>query len=196
MLKQAVDDRTVDERRPGGIEEGRGGPINYFISDDKRCFNMYNDRRYTINKRVKKMMLKINKMEKLGLDKRLINHIAYLLVRDNICIFKDDFEEEKVKNTSRHFQSFQSSNWNDVRFKPPPTFDSLIGWLVEFRPIDGQIMPEQNFLFCHAATVFHRIITCKKTRVNFYIPMSLVNYFPLLEGPRKFQKMLQKKRCN
>lgn len=35
-----------------------------------------------------------------------------------------------------HFENLQSTNWNSLRFKPPPTADSAIGWRVEFRPMD------------------------------------------------------------
>lgn len=35
-----------------------------------------------------------------------------------------------------HFENLQSTNWNSLRFKNPPTEDSEIGWRVEFRPMD------------------------------------------------------------
>lgn len=36
-----------------------------------------------------------------------------------------------------HFENLQSTNWNSLRFKPPPTLDTTdIGWRVEFRPMD------------------------------------------------------------
>ena len=35
-----------------------------------------------------------------------------------------------------HFENLQSTNWNSLRFKNPPTVDSNIGWRVEFRPMD------------------------------------------------------------
>jgi hypothetical protein len=35
-----------------------------------------------------------------------------------------------------HFENLQSTNWNSLRFKNPPTEDSDIGWRVEFRPMD------------------------------------------------------------
>ena len=35
-----------------------------------------------------------------------------------------------------HFENLQSTNWNSLRFKNPPTDDSNIGWRVEFRPMD------------------------------------------------------------
>lgn len=175
VLNNGLDDRKESESRPGGIERGRAGPINHFISADKRCMNMYNDKRYTINKKMKKYLWRLNKEQKIGLDHRLMNHFADILVRDNICIYEDDFKEEKIIGNTNHFEAYQSTNWNNVRFKPPPSLNSDVGWRVEFRPLEGQLTQDQNFLFSHAAIIFERIITSKNMRVNFYIPMSLVN---------------------
>lgn len=189
VLNNGLDDRKEQEKRIGGIENSRAGPINYYISNDKRCFHCYNDRRYTINKKVKKTLLKLNKEENLGMDKRLMNHFAYNMVRDNICIFLDDFEEEKVEKKTHLFEAFQSTNWNDVRFKPPPSYDSEMLWRVEFRPIGSQMTQAQNFLFSHAVYLFERMITSDKMRLNLYIPNSLVKYiFYFLIGSRKFRK--------
>lgn len=175
VLNNGLDDRNPRELKSGGIESSRAGPINYFISDDRRCMNLYNDKRYTINQKIKKRFLKLNKQKNLGLDKRLMNHFSYLMVRDSICMFEDDFDLEKVRTKTNHFEAYQSTNWNDVRFKPPPAYDSEIGWRVEFRPIESQMNQDQSFLFAHAAFIFERIITSQKLRVNFYIPMSLVS---------------------
>lgn len=35
-----------------------------------------------------------------------------------------------------HFENLNSTNWNTLRFKPPPSQDSKIGWRVEIRPVD------------------------------------------------------------
>jgi glutamate--cysteine ligase catalytic subunit len=35
-----------------------------------------------------------------------------------------------------HFENIQSTNWNSLRFKPPPAQNSKIGWRVEFRTMD------------------------------------------------------------
>lgn len=47
--------------------------------------------------------------------------------------------EEKVdlddKQSSDHFENIQSTNWQTVRFKPPPP-NSPIGWRVEFRTME------------------------------------------------------------
>lgn len=175
ILFQSLDERTESEKRNGGIEYGRTGPVNYFISDDKRFFNFYNDKRYTINKKIKKYMLKINKEKKLGMDKRLMNHYSYIMVRDNVCFFKDDFEEEKLKTSLCIFESFNGTNWFNMRLKSPPSYESKIGWLVEFRPLESQLTHEQNFLFSHMVVILQRMVTCEKLKLNFYIPMSLVN---------------------
>ena len=43
-----------------------------------------------------------------------------------------------------HFENLQSSNWNSMRFKPPPSHDSKIGWRVEFRTLDIQLTDFEN----------------------------------------------------
>ena len=35
-----------------------------------------------------------------------------------------------------HFENLQSTNWNTLRFKSPPSAESSIGWRVEVRPMD------------------------------------------------------------
>jgi len=168
----SVDDRTTRERLKGGIEKSRYSSINYFLSNDKRNLSCYNDKDFTINKEFKKYLLKRAKEEGLEIDKKLANHLAYLHVRDNICIFKDRTKD--VPESTFHFEAFQSSNWNDVRFKPPPSLDSTIGWRVEFRTPDSQVSPDQNFLISHGVQLLERLIINKELNLNFYIPMSLV----------------------
>lgn len=177
ILFQSMDDRNDSERRQGGVENSRNGLVNYYVSDDKRCFNRYNDRRYTINKKIKKILLKENKEKSLGMDKRLMNHFSYIMIRDNICIFKDDFDEEKINGSASLFECFNLTTWFNMRLKAPNSYDSEIGWLVEFRPLEAQITQEQNFLFGHIVVIFQRLVTCPQMRLNFYIPMSLVNFF-------------------
>jgi glutamate--cysteine ligase catalytic subunit len=174
FLEQAVDDRTPRERAVGGLEKSRYSPINHFISNDPRNLNLYNDKKYTLNKSILKYIKKEAKKQGLKIDKRLRNHLAYLMVRDNICLF-DDAVGFGHPDSTAHFEAYQSSNWNDVRFKPPPSMHSPIGWRVEFRTVDTQIHPKQNFLFSHAVLVLFRMVTCNKLGLNMYIPMSLVS---------------------
>ena len=43
-------------------------------------------------------------------------------------------------------QNIQSTNWQSMRFKPPPP-NSPIGWRVEFRPLEVSSQGEQNLSF-------------------------------------------------
>ncbi len=61
-----------------------------------------------------------------GIPMKLAKHFARLFAHDALVIFEGhtEFDEEETE----HFEQFQSTNWNSMRFKPPPTFDSNIGW--------------------------------------------------------------------
>ena len=170
----SVDDRSPKERKAGGLLKSRYSPINYFISNDERNVKGLNDNKYTINIWARKMITKRAKELGVEIDKTLINHLSYLLVRESLCVFEGKVDDDD-ENITNHFEAFQSSNWNDVRFKPPPSMDSSIGWRTEFRTIDSQITYNQNFLFTHAVLIMGRLLGCKELNLNFYIPISKVN---------------------
>jgi glutamate--cysteine ligase catalytic subunit len=69
----------------------------------------------------------------IPIDSKLLRHIGILFIRDNMVIFKDKLH---IDDNTAHFEAIQSSNWNSVRFKPPPSFNSKIGWRVEFRTME------------------------------------------------------------
>ena len=70
-----------------------------------------------------------------------------------------------------HFESLQSTNWQNMRFKPPPP-GSDIGWRVEFRTIEAQITDFENAAFVSFCILLSRAMASFKC--NFYIPLSLV----------------------
>ena len=80
------------------------------------------------------------------MDKRLAFHIASLFVRDPIPTYDNEFDASTIdyEQTTAHFENLQSTNWNSMRFKPPPSVDSNIGWRVEFRSMDIQITDFEN----------------------------------------------------
>ncbi|VTZ68409.1 gamma-glutamylcysteine synthetase, putative [Plasmodium chabaudi chabaudi] len=100
----------------------------------------------------------------------------------NKIYLSDDFEfledyKEKVLSSHQHFENFQSTNWNSVRFKPPPILDnnylngpSSIGWRVEFRTPDIQITDFENASVVALIMVLSKFIL--KNKLNLYIPMS------------------------
>ncbi|CRG99399.1 gamma-glutamylcysteine synthetase, putative [Plasmodium relictum] len=101
-------------------------------------------------------------------------HSIYL--SDNFDFLED--YEEKVLSSHQHFENFQSTNWNSVRFKPPPILDnhfngpSSIGWRVEFRTPDIQITDFENSSVVTLIMVLSKFIL--EERLNLYIPMSLL----------------------
>ena len=58
-----------------------------------------------------------------GLDDRLAFHISSLFVRDPVPTYDYEHEDDGYdpKQTNAHFENLQSTNWNSMRFKPPPS---------------------------------------------------------------------------
>ena len=68
-------------------------------------------------------------------------------------------------------QNLQSTNWQTLRFKPPPP-NSSIGWRVEFRSMEVQITDFENAAFSVFVVLLSRAIL--SFNLNFYIPISKV----------------------
>ena len=184
----------------GKISKGRYSPINHYISSHDRCSEIYNDQKYTVNKSFKKMLkksLEVNGLKDVADDSRLMNHFAYQFIREHPVVFEKDlkrlsrgkdFEKpnswieslklednaEVLKNTN-HFEAIQSTNWNNVRFKPAANFETSNSWLVEFRPMEAPITPKEKEHFVFFATLMQRIMTDRNMETNFYIPISLAD---------------------
>lgn len=71
-----------------------------------------------------------------------------------------------------HFESIQSTNWQTMRFKPPPP-KSSIGWRVEFRPCEIQLTDFENAAICCFMVLLTRVIL--SFQLNFLIPISQVD---------------------
>lgn len=175
FICQSVDDRTERERKPGGISKSRYSPISLFVSDDKKCLSLYNDTKKTLNKWARKYLKLESRKLGVELDKKLLDHYSYLFVRDNLCVFKGTLEKEINLEDTKLFEAIQSSNWNDVRLKPPPSMESPIGWRVEFRSMDVQLTAELTFLFNHAVLILSRLLIHMRDKLNFYIPISKID---------------------
>jgi glutamate--cysteine ligase catalytic subunit len=174
IIQQATDDRSP--RELGKIEKGRYSLINYYLSNDARCKSMYNDKKYTINKTFQKWLWRElkNSGSKLSKDKRLLNHFAYLFVRDYLVMFPERIVEGFDADTL-DFEAIQSSNWNNMRLKPPGSYDSPLGWLVEFRCMDSPITEREKTSLVFMTTLFFRIVNDDKLKVDFYVPISTVD---------------------
>ena len=63
------------------------------------------------------------------------------------------------------------TNWNSTRLKIP--IDDDIGWRVEFRTMEVQLMADENSAFSLLIHFFTRALHTH-TDINLYIPISLV----------------------
>lgn len=104
-----------------------------------------------------------------GMDDLLATHFAHLFIRDPIVIFAEDLKELDLNKTD-HFENLQSTNWQHMRFKPPP-HDKDTGWRVEFRPMEIQITDYENAAFSIFIVLVTRAIL--SFDLNFYIPIPL-----------------------
>jgi glutamate--cysteine ligase catalytic subunit len=104
------------------------------------------------------------------MDYLLATHFAHLFIRDPIVIFSEDLKELDLSKTD-HFENLQSTNWQHIRFKPPP-YDKDTGWRVEFRPMEIQITDFENAAFSVFIVLITRAIL--SFDLNFYIPITKV----------------------
>lgn len=164
VLSQSMDDRTDEEKSQGIFP--RYSPSALYLSQCVTNRPEYNDIPVTIHEPTYRFLMDN------GIDETLAKHIAYVFSRDPLVIFSDriELDDEKVTN---HFENFQSTNWNSVRFKPPPTMDSNVGWRVEFRTMDIQLSDFENAAYAIFIVLLARMII--SLGLNFQIPMSKVH---------------------
>lgn len=111
----------------------------------------------------------------VGVDEYLAMHYAHLFIRDPLVIFEELLHQDNSAS-SDHFENIQSTNWQTMRFKPPPP-NSNIGWRVEFRSMEIQLTDTENAAFATFVVLLTRTIL--KYNLNFYIPLSMVIYIIL-----------------
>lgn len=105
------------------------------------------------------------------MDDLLATHFAHLFIRDPIVVFAEDLKELDLEKAD-HFENLQSTNWQNMRFKPPPP-GSDTGWRVEFRPMEIQITDFENAAFSVFIVLITRAIL--SFDLNFYIPIARVS---------------------
>ena len=105
------------------------------------------------------------------MDDRLATHFAHLFIRDPIVIFSEDLKSLNLDEAG-HFENLQSTNWQHMRFKPPPP-GSDVGWRVEFRPMEIQVTDFENAAFAVFIVLVTRAIL--SFDLNFYIPIPKVD---------------------
>ncbi|OCK82549.1 glutamate-cysteine ligase Gcs1 [Lepidopterella palustris CBS 459.81] len=172
QISRAVDDRTPEELGEKPLQhdrwrlpKSRYASNSTYISQDPRLRKEYLDPNLVIDEDIKKRLLDG------GMDDLLATHFAHLFIRDPIVVFAEDLKELDLDKAD-HFENLQSTNWQHMRFKPPP-IGSDIGWRVEFRPMEIQITDYENAAFSVFIVLITRAIL--SFDLNFYIPITRVS---------------------
>lgn len=105
------------------------------------------------------------------IDPLLAQHVAHLFIRDSVSLFSEKVHQNDEEDTD-HFENIQSTNWQTMRFKPPPP-NSTIGWRVEFRPCEAQLTDFENAAIVCFVVLLTRVIL--SYHLNFLIPISKVD---------------------
>jgi len=189
IIEQAVDCRTEAERgeeptnpdhykqeMAGGgqrrIPRSRYAGIDTYICNHKGGSDPYSETgRYNDETLVKDEDVRKQLCEE-GVDGLLADHVAHLFIRDPLVVFKEHVEMDDQERTD-HFENIQSTNWNSVRWKPPPPQKSgepHIGWRTELRTMEVQFTDFENAAFTCFSVLLSRALL--SFDLNLYIPIS------------------------
>ena len=146
-LVQACDCRMPAERGETSLEgvvngagvsalrlmKSRYSSIDCFLARDAKFRESYNDVPIAVDEQA------LTTLIAAGIDPAVAQHVAHLWVRDPLVVY----EEKVIIDDSTmidHFENIQSTNWNNVRFKPPGelcralVISVLISFLALIRP--------------------------------------------------------------
>ncbi|KAF9567957.1 glutamate-cysteine ligase catalytic subunit [Agrocybe pediades] len=172
VIAGSVDDRTEEERGLKPLKENkfripksRYDSVDLYISDDWINRPEYNDNPLPYDEAI------YDRLRKHGIDDLLSKHISHLFIRDPLVIFSETIDQDD-SSSSDHFENIQSTNWQTLRFKPPPP-NSDIGWRVEFRSMEVQMTDFENAAFAVFVVLLSRAIL--SFNLNFYVPISKVD---------------------
>lgn len=140
-----------------------------------------------------------------GVDSLLAQHIAHLFIRDPLVIYQQRLHLDNELETD-HFENIQSTNWQTVRWKPPPPLPvgadgkvsaeaQHVGWRTEFRSMEIQLTDFENAAFTVFIALVSRVILTFD--LNLYIPLSKVN--ENMEAAHRVNSVLDEKfyfRCH
>ncbi|XP_065566691.1 glutamate--cysteine ligase catalytic subunit-like isoform X2 [Artemia franciscana] len=169
VIAQSVDCRTREERGLEPLKEdkylipkSRYDSISSYISEEG---TRYNDIPLVINEEAYKTLLEANVSEPIA------RHVAHLFIRDPVSLFSEKINLDDEENTD-HFENIQSTNWQTMRFKPPPPHSS-VGWRVEFRPCEVQFTDFENAAIVCFVVLLTRVML--SFNLNFLMPISKVD---------------------
>ncbi|KAI7899812.1 glutamate-cysteine ligase-domain-containing protein [Cokeromyces recurvatus] len=172
VISSSVDDRTPEERGEKPLQhdrfiinKSRYDSIDSYLSNDSNYKAKYDDINLIYDQDI------YNTLRENDVDEKLAKHISHLFIRDPLVIFKELLNVDD-KLSSDHFENLQSTNWQTMRFKPPPP-NSSIGWRVEFRSMEVQLSDFENAAYSVFIVLLTRVIL--SFGLNFYIPISKID---------------------
>jgi glutamate--cysteine ligase catalytic subunit len=176
VIAASVDDRTPTERTPHTaratpspdvpyLPKSRYDSVSQYIGNTPSYQARYNDLDPPID------AASYERLRAAGVDEKLARHLAHYFTRDPLVMYHDRIKLDDTQATD-HFENIQSTNWQTVRFKPPPP-NSPIGWRVEFRPLEVQMTDFENAAFATVIVLLTRVLMAFD--LNLYVPMSLVD---------------------
>lgn len=170
VIAQSVDDRTPEElgEKPlksckFRINKSRYDSVDSYISETGEKYNDI------------PLVYDLNYYKKLvngNVDPIIAKHVAHLFIRDPIALYAEKLDQNDDIEMD-HFENIQSTNWQTMRFKPPPASEPSIGWRVEFRPMELQITEFENAAFVVFIVLLTRVILTYN--LNLLIPISKVD---------------------
>jgi len=171
-----ADRSTLKWILPGGVKtnpkhpligKSRFGTISTYISRVKPFREEYNDIECEIDDFTYKSLITA------GVDETMAKHISHLFIRDPLVIYKDRVMNVDDERSTEHFENIQSTNWQNVRFKPPPLTED-VGFRVEFRTMEVQLTDFENAAFVIFITLLSRAILYYD--LDLYMPLSKVDH--------------------
>lgn len=173
VIEQSVDDRRKDEK----ISKSRYSSVSTYLCEDSK---KYNDIALEYNKE-DYLLLKNN-----GIPKILAKHIAHLFIRDPIIMYQNDVDRltKEIPDNYDFFLNINSSNWNNVRLKPP--LNKKDSWKLEIRVFDIQ-----HSIFRNTALMVFTILLVRT--ISYY---NLYLYTPLSKVDDNFQQSMEKDGIN
>lgn len=169
VISASVDCRTKEERGELPLKndrfriyKSRYDSIDSYLSP---AGEKYNDVPLVLDEKL------YNRLREGDIDHLLAQHIAHLFIRDSVSLFSEKVHQNDKEDTD-HFENIQSTNWQTMRFKPPPP-NSPIGWRVEFRPCEAQLTDFENAAIVCFVVLLTRVIL--SYQLDFLIPISKVD---------------------
>jgi len=189
-ISASVDDRTPAERGetaagpPDGLgpeeaaqlagggavrlPKSRYDSISRYLANCQGCQERFNDVEAPVDSEALALL------RNAGIDESLAQHVAHLFTRDPLTLQRG--HEVQSVEESDHFDAIQSTNWQTVRWKPPPKRKNCgprVGWRVEFRSMEVGLTDFENAAFTTFVVLVSRVILAFD--LNLYMPLSLVD---------------------